>query len=114
VHLSPILVLLTTLLAVAVIACAAAWIYHLRHGASAEPPQAALLSTLEEHGDRLRALHEALGDERARWEDVEVDVRRRILAADVAVQAHAYGRRRTDTYALRGTRDGRGHGEAPT
>jgi hypothetical protein len=32
----------------------------------------------------------------------------------VAVQAHAYGRRRTDSYALRGTRDGRGHGEAPT
>jgi hypothetical protein len=74
-----------------------------------------LLSTLEEHGDRLRDLHDALGDERARWEDVEVDVRRRILAADAAVQAHTYGRRRTDTYALRaGGQDERGHGEAPT
>jgi hypothetical protein len=30
------------------------------------------------------------------------------------VQAHTYGRRRTDTYALRGGRDERGHGEAPT
>jgi hypothetical protein len=67
-----------------------------------------MLTTLEAHGDRLRDLHGALGDELENWAEVEVDIRRRILAADAAVQAHAYGRRRTDAYAVRaGTRDER-------
>ncbi len=98
---------------------AAAWVVHGRRRQDPAPPSA-VLSTLEEHGERLRDLHGALGEELESWESVEVDIRRRILAADAAVQAHVYGRRRTDTYALRGGRDDRGHGqgqgqgEAPT
>jgi hypothetical protein len=91
-----------------------ALVVHARRSQAAEPVPA-LLSTLEEHGDRLRDLHGALGDELENWAEVEVDIRRRILAADAAVQAHTYGRRRTDAYAVRvGGREERGQGEAPT
>jgi hypothetical protein len=99
----------------AAIACAVALVVHARRSQAAEEPPPALLSTLEEHGDRLRDLHGALGDELENWAEVEVDIRRRILAADAAVQAHTYGRRRTDAYAVRvGGREERGQGEAPT
>jgi hypothetical protein len=108
VHLEAALAILAALLVVAVVACAVAWVIHARRTRPPSAEPAALLTTLEAHGDRLHDLHGALGDELENWAEVEVDIRRRILAADAAVQAHAYGRRSTDAYAVRaGTRDER-------
>jgi hypothetical protein len=114
VHLTAVLAIVATLLVLAAIAVA---VLLVLHGRRSRPPAGthAILSRLEEHGDRLHDLDEAFGAELENWAEAEVDIRRRILAADAAVQAHTYGRRRTDTYAVRvGGRDERGQGEAPT
>jgi hypothetical protein len=101
------LLALTILLALVFVVGAMVVLLRTRHRPALPTPSPDVLERLEAHGAWLGEVHDRLEVERAALEELEVDLRARLVAADAAAQTRgaAYGRRRGDPWMhLRGTR----------